>query len=128
LNRLAQRALRPEQLKPSLRLDAEISLRELTFERLNEIHRLKPFGQSNPAVQLASRGLSHQRPLQRVGADRQHVKMWVTEGGPPFEAVWWGAGNESLPVGQFDLAFTPQVNEFNGRTNIQLKVLDWRPA
>jgi hypothetical protein len=42
------------------------------------------------------------------------------------EAVWWGAGNESLPVGNFDLAFTPQVNVYNGQRNVQLKVLDWR--
>jgi hypothetical protein len=27
-----------------------------------------------------------------------------------------------------DLAFAPQVNEFNGRGGVQLKVLDWRPA
>jgi hypothetical protein len=28
----------------------------------------------------------------------------------------------------FDLAFTPQINEFNGRRMIQLKVLDWKTA
>jgi hypothetical protein len=28
----------------------------------------------------------------------------------------------------FDLAFTPQLNEFNGRVSVQLKLLDWRPA
>jgi hypothetical protein len=31
-------------------------------------------------------------------------------------------------VGAFDLAFAPQVNDFNGRTTVQLKVLDWRAA
>jgi hypothetical protein len=31
-------------------------------------------------------------------------------------------------VGKFDLAFSPQINEFNGTRCIQLKVLDWRPA
>jgi hypothetical protein len=44
------------------------------------------------------------------------------------EAVWWGAGSGSLPVGRFDLAFAPQVNQFNGQRLVQLKVLDWRPA
>jgi hypothetical protein len=33
-----------------------------------------------------------------------------------------------LPVGRFDLAFAPSLNEFNGRMTVQLKVLDWRPA
>ena len=27
-----------------------------------------------------------------------------------------------------DVAFAPQINEFNGRRAVQLKVLDWRPA
>jgi len=54
--------------------------------------------------------------------------MWPTDGAATLEAVWWGAGEESLPVGRFDLAFTPQINEFNGRRSVQLKVLDWRPC
>jgi exonuclease RecJ-like protein len=54
--------------------------------------------------------------------------MWVTDGDTVREAVWWGAGNESLPVGRYDLAFTPEINQFNGTRCIQLKVLDWRPS
>ena len=54
--------------------------------------------------------------------------MWITAGTSTHEAVWWGAGHESLPVGKFDLAFAPEVNEYNGRRGVQLKVLDWRTA
>jgi single-stranded-DNA-specific exonuclease len=128
LNDLARRALKPEQLQPALRLDAEISMADLTLERLTELNQLKPMGQGNPAVQLTARHLTHQRPLQKMGADKQHVKLWITDGIGTHEAVWWGGGNESLPVGQFDLAFAPQINEYNGRCAVQLKVLDWRPA
>ena len=75
-----------------------------------------------------SRKVTHSRPLQRLGAEKQHVKMWVTDGATTQEALWWGAGEESLPVGQFDLAFAPQLNEFEGRRGVQLKVLDWKAA
>jgi hypothetical protein len=54
--------------------------------------------------------------------------MWVTDGVVTLEAVWWNGGDQSLPVGRFDLAFAPQINEFNGRRTVQLKVLDWRAA
>jgi hypothetical protein len=54
--------------------------------------------------------------------------MWVTDGAGTHEAVWWGAGNGSLPVGKFDLAFAPQINQYNGKRAVQLKVLDWRAA
>jgi single-stranded-DNA-specific exonuclease len=126
LNELAQRALKPEDLQPSLRLDAEAGLDEMNLEMLGELADLKPTGQGNPPAQFCARHLTHQRPLQRIGAEKQHVKMWVTDGQVTLEALWWNGGDSSLPVGKFDLAFAPQVNEFNGRRTVQLKVLDWR--
>ena len=128
LNDHARRTLKPTDLQAPLRLDGEVGLDEMTLERLAELDRLRPTGQGNPAVQFFARNLSQQRPLQRMGADKKHVKMWVTDGMTTHEAVWWGAGNGSLPVGKFDLAFAPQINQFNGKRTIQLKVLDWRPA
>jgi len=139
LNELARHALKPEDLQPPLRLDAEVGLDELTLETLRDLSRLKPMGQGNPCVQFCARNLMHARPLQRLGADQQHVKMWVTDtpspyggygaaGGTVLEAVWWNGGAESLPVGKFNLAFAPQVNQFNGNRSVQLKVLDWQPA
>jgi single-stranded-DNA-specific exonuclease len=128
LNELARRALKPEDLQPLLRLDAEAGLDEMTLESVATLDRLKPMGQGNPSVQFFARNLRHQRPLQRIGAEKMHVKMWVTDGNATHEAIWWNGGGESLPVGAFDLAFAPQNNEFNGRKSVLLKVLDWRPA
>jgi single-stranded-DNA-specific exonuclease len=128
LNEIARRSLKPEDLQPPLRLDAEVQLKQISLASLAELDRLKPMGQGNPAVQFFARGVTHSRPLQRMGAEKQHVKMWVTDGAVTHECVWWGAGNGSLPVGKFDLAFAPQVNEYNGRTTVQLKILDWQPA
>ena len=128
LNQLAAVELKPELLRPSLQLDAEVGLEEITLECLTHLGQLRPSGQGNPAVQFCARNVSHQRPLQRLGPAKQHVKMWVTDGTTTHEAVWWGGGNESLPVGRFDVAFTPQANEYNGRRCVQLKMLDWRVA
>lgn len=128
LNEHARRTLKPEDLQAPLQLDAEVGLDEINLVRLTEFDRLRPTGQGNPAVQFCARKVSHQRPLQRIGADKQHVKMWVTDGSGTHEAVWWGAGNGNLPVGTFDLAFAPQVNQYNGQRTIQLKVLDWQHA
>ncbi len=128
LNELARLALKPDDLQPPLRLDAEVGLEEITLDRVVELERLRPTGQNNPGVQVFAPSVTHRRPLQRIGADRQHVKMWVTNGTATREAIWWGAGNGTLPVGRFDLAFAPQLNRYDGRTLVQLKVLDWRPA
>ena len=126
LNAIARRTLKREDLQPPLRLDAEVNLGDITLDTLAELDQLRPMGQGNPAVQFYVRNITHQRPLQRMGAEKQHVKLWLTDGKTSHEAVWWNAGKESLPVGRFDLAFAPQVNDYNGRRTVQLKVLDWR--
>jgi single-stranded-DNA-specific exonuclease len=128
LNDLARRALTPEHLQRSLRLDAEVGLDELSLTSLAELGRIRPAGQGNPPIHVLARNLIHQRPLQRLGAEKQHVKMWVSDGSVTHEAVWWGAGNGSLPVGHFDLAFEPQINVYKSQARVQLHVLDWRAA
>jgi single-stranded-DNA-specific exonuclease len=128
LNALARLKLKPEDLQPPLRLDAEVKLAEINLDSLAELDRLKPMGQGNPPVQFFARDLTQARPAQRMGADKKHVKMWVKNGAVTHEVVWWNAADQALPDGTFDLAFAPAVNDFNGRRTVQLKFLDWRPA
>ena len=126
LNEIARKKLNPEQLKPILRIDAEIGLSELNLERAGELGKLEPHGPANPSVHLVSRKVWHQRSPQRMGKQNQHAKFWVTDGKQTFEAVWWNCGNDAaLPKVMFDLAFAPEINEFNGNRRVQLKVLDW---
>lgn len=126
LNALAGRLLKPEQFQPSLRLDAELHASELTLERVGELQRLQQTGIGNPAVRLVLCDVGHARPLQRMGAEKKHAKLWVTDGRRTIQAVLWNAGEGALPVGRFDLACEPQLNSFRGETEVQLKVLDWR--
>lgn len=125
---VARQTISPEALQPGLRLDGQVDLRELGMKPVQELNRLRPMGQGNPAVQFCSCKVTHRKPLLRMGTDKRHVKMWVTDGSVTHEAVWWGAGDGALPVGEFDLAFAPGINDFNGNSTVQLKVLDWRPA
>jgi hypothetical protein len=79
-------------------------------------------------VQLCVRGVSHERALQRMGGDKQHAKLWITDGDRTCEAVLWNVKDGPLPIGRFDLAFAPEINRYNGTTRVQLKVLDWSEA
>jgi len=128
LNELAQRTLNPGLLQPALRLDWEVALADVTLDRLAELEQLEPFGQGNPPIQFVARRLTQQRPSQRVGKEQQHLKMWVTDGTAVQEAVCWNCAKSSEPAGRFDLVFVPQINDFNGRSTVQLKMLDWAPV
>ena len=125
LNQIARRTLQPEQFQPALQLDATVRASELGLDQVRELSQLDQTGIGNPAVQVLLPGLRHARPLQRIGADKKHAKLWITDGGVVHEAVMWGVGDGALPVGRFDLACVPQISDYNGE--VQLKVLDWRP-
>jgi len=126
LNAIARRTLRPEQLQPVLKLDAEIVLRELTVERLEELGCLAPTGMGNPALQFCASGLRLHRPPLRMGKEQQHLKLHVTDGNDVREAVWWNVPKNFTPPAGFALAFTAEVNEFRGSRTVQLKVADLR--
>ncbi len=128
LNDVARRALAAELLQPPLHLDAELALGDLTLECLFQLGQLKPTGQGNPGVQFTVRKVALQRPPKPLGAEKQHLKLWVTDGIATHEAVWWNAAAQSIPTGRFDLAFAPQINDYNGRRTVQLKVLDVRAS
>lgn len=126
LNDMARGVLTPELLQPSLSLDAQVVLSDVTAERVRELARLNPTGQGNGPVRVAVCGLSQQQPMVRLGKERQHVKMRVTDGRCSMEAMWWNWGEGQLPTSRFDLACVPQINSFAGRQTVQLRVLDWR--
>lgn len=128
LNQLARNSLTTEQLQPPLLLDAEVAPGDLTQEGVRELERLAPMGQGNPSVKLVLRNATLARAPRRMGVEGRHAKMQVRVGRDEWEAVWWEGGDQHWPVDTFDLAFTPELNEYNGQTRVQLKLLDWRPA
>ena len=124
LNELARAALKPKDLQPVLKLDGEAALSDLTVDFVDELERLNPTGQNNPPVRLALRGLTHQQPPKRIGKENQHLRLRPGDGNHFVDAIWWNHGAASLPESQFDLAVTPQIDEYNGRRSVRLKVLD----
>jgi single-stranded-DNA-specific exonuclease len=128
LNARARALLRPEQLCPALKLDAEAALSALTVGQVEELGRLSPTGEGNPAVKVVVRGLSHRWPPQRMGQENQHIRMRLSDGQETVEAVWWNCRQATVPNDRFDIACVPAVNSFNGTRSVQLKILDWQPA
>jgi len=63
-----------------------------------------------------------------MGREQQHARLSVTDGRNVCDVVCWNCEKEALPAGNFDLAFVPQINEYDGRRSVQLKLLDWRAA
>lgn len=128
LSELAKRILGTEGLVPELRLDAEVKLKDLSQLLVERIEKLAPFGLGNPSVQLCTRGVTVNGAGHRFGKSCQHIRIPVTDGAAKGELIWWNAESDRLPVGKCDVVFTPELNVFQGRTSVRLKLLDWKPS
>lgn len=127
-NRLARERLSEDLLTPPLELDGMTGLRELSFEAVRALEALEPHGQGNPPVRLAAKGLWVSGAVQTLGTGGQHLKFRVTDGQCAQTVMWWNAPEDVPLNGPFDLAFTPELNEYKGSTSVQLTAIDLKPS
>ena len=127
-NEYASEHLSEEDLVPKLDIDFEAQASFLTLNAIRELNLLEPFGQDNPAPQLAIRGLVLQRPPLRMGKEKQHLKLYVTDGRHALDAVGWGMADYEIALrGQnvcIDLVGVPQINKWDGQSSPQLAIRD----
>lgn len=115
--------------RPTLAIDSAVAAEELELALPQRLQDLEPCGAGNPRPRLGLFGACVERFFD-IGQGR-HLKFWATSGGRRLEAVWWQRGDQAgqLRVGQeLDLAFSPQLNTWNGRRELQLVLDDLRPA
>ncbi len=116
-------------LHPTLQVDAEVALGSLSWEVYRTIEQLRPFGYGNPIPIFVSRKVRIVQ-ARAVGAHGQHLKLRLAdECGRLWDAIAFRRGDllKLLPP-WIDLAYELHVNEWNGRTTLQLQVRDihWR--
>ncbi|MFH0799041.1 MAG: single-stranded-DNA-specific exonuclease RecJ, partial [Pseudomonadota bacterium] len=105
-----------------LLIDAEVMPSEINGELIAELSNLKPFGAGNPEPLLAMRGAS---VLSRRILGQKHLKLRVGSGGFGFDAIGFNMAGDLLEDQKnISLAFTPELNTWNGTTSVQLKIKD----
>ncbi|ALA60001.1 single-stranded-DNA-specific exonuclease RecJ [Nitrospira moscoviensis] len=115
---------------PTLHVDSEVTLDEITLQLIQEIGTLHPFGAGNPEPTFAVRRLDI---LNARVVGEKHLKMTVRQGRSlPFDSIGFGMRSledRGLSVkSPVDVAFTPELNHWNGYDRIQLRIRDVRPA
>ncbi len=104
-------------------IDAQCSLMEINHELLSQFDQLAPFGSRNPEPILCVRNVTVASP-SIVG--NNHLKMRVSSNGVSRNSIWFSSGQflQELSAAQLDIVFTPQINYWNGLSDIQLKMRD----
>lgn len=131
LKNYARQGIREKDLTPFIDLDYEIPPHEINYELVKGLEKLAPFGFSNPAplFVLRNRVIAGWR---EVGSKGSHLKLRVQKDGQNWlEGIAFQKGSWHEMAAAWercDLAFIPELNTWNGRTNIQLKIKDLKPA
>ena len=117
----ARAMLKPADLEPVLRVDAEVSGAEIDWPLFEALQTLAPFGCGNSTPVLVARALRlllGPRILQE-----KHLKLRLACGSKPLDAIGWrmaerGAG--MAPGQALDVAFTLDQNFFQDVRSLQL--------
>jgi len=120
----AARILMDDDLVPRLIIDAEARPEDITRELALELKRLEPFGTGNPEPVLMMRAMTVTE--RRVVGDG-HLRLRLTRDGRSFTAIAFRMAERDT-VGLMDIAFFPEMNEWNGGSSLQLRVKDLRPT
>lgn len=124
---MAAERLSPEDLVPTIKVDAEIMLAEVTIPALQQLLLLEPYGMGNePPVFL----YRHQRlqGAKGVGKDNSHLRGWINSEGRQIGVIGFNlvAGfDQRRPV---DLVFQLSLNEWQGQIRAEAMLLDWHPS
>lgn len=116
-------------LTPTINIDMELSMRQATMSLARELSALEPTGQANTQAIFLARNLKV-LDTRTVGKDKAHLKVKLSgDGEPAIDAIGFRLGDwvNDIPD-SIDAVFNLEVNEWQGRRNLQLNLRDIRPA
>jgi single-stranded-DNA-specific exonuclease len=129
LKSVAEAKLSGQDLHPTVTADMEVSLSQLNFDLLNHLAYFEPTGYGNPNAIFASRDVKV-KSSRAVGSEGRHLKLALeNEAGTTYDAIGFRMGSlqANLPA-RVDVMYSFEVNEYNGRSSLQLNIKDVRPA
>lgn len=122
----ADEKLGDQDVMNKLMIDAEVNFEDLTFDLMESIRLLEPFGNENPQPILYC-DTKQAWPPKVVG--KTHLKLYLQEGNRMVEGIAFNRADQGPLLRKKDLtlrvAFSPQVTTFQG-PSIQLMIRDFK--
>jgi single-stranded-DNA-specific exonuclease len=119
---------------PALEIEARLELSDFTFDTLEALERMAPFGPGNSRPLFWSEGLKVIGGIRTVGKEENHLKLKLHDpkSGHSVETIGFGMGKEeylhflSDPDSSVDVAFELEINQWKGKKTLQLSLKDLR--
>ncbi len=119
-SRVARQRLLPDQLRPSLQLDHELSFPEVNLDLLRWHERLQPFGRANEQPVFFAREV--EPAVQPRVLKEKHLALRLRQRGYFQRAIFFDGARNPLPPAPWDIAFRIKPDEYGGVTRVQLQV------
>ena len=125
LREFAHQCLLPDYLKPLIKIDAQATFADVTFDLWEQIDQLQPWGIGNefpifwtPQVQV----------LQQRIIGKNHLKLELKDSSRAASqtAIAWRWGPYYPLPSVIDIAYKLKENTFNGQTQLQLELVGVR--
>ena len=116
-----------EAYMPSALYDVDAGLEQFSEDFVRSLAALEPTGCGNP--EPVFRAPSQLIEARAIGAQGAHLRLICAENGVRRTGIFFGAGARAAELGgEADILFTPQLNSWNGRTDVQLRLCALREA
>ncbi len=117
----------PVDVIPTLPIDAEVTLENITWDLYDTLEKFEPFGVGNPEPRYVARGCEIVS-VEPVGANGKHARLHLRHATSIIRKIIGfncGAWCDELQAGdRIDLVFEVGVNEWNGNRELQIKLVD----
>ena len=121
--------MKPDDFVRNIDIDFEVSKKDMTFDAVNQIECLSPFGQKNKRPVFVYKNFK----VVSVSTlkENKHLKFRLQDGDFQVDAIFFKAGDRRDEVrlsDKIDVVLTMSVNEFMGYKNIQFLVVDFKKS
>jgi single-stranded-DNA-specific exonuclease len=121
----------PEMFHPTVDVDAEIELADLSERLLSELRQLTPHGAANRPPLFVAHGLRIAGRPRLMGLKGRHVSFYVSDGRQSFRAVAFGQGDtlyDEILASERNcsIVFSPRVDTRMDDGALELRIEDIR--
>lgn len=127
VKQIAAKKLETVELVPKVFIEAEIDMKEINEDLIESINKFEPFGKDNERPIFSSKNVKVM-DVMTMGMEGQHIKIRLkTDDSKPINAIGFNQAKKwhNLETGNnIDIAYYLEINEFNGRREVQMKIVD----
>jgi len=122
--------IKKDQLVPSIEIDGQLELREITPKFYRILKQFEPFGPENMSPIFLTKNVVDNGCGRIVGTTNEHIKLELIQEAEPFRvypAIGFQLAQHFKFVNKgnaFDICYSIEENEFRGITNLQIRLRD----